>query len=459
MLPVFVTLFAVAILFDKALLGDRWIGSPHLAVCLAALWALLVPASLGRFVTLVAVYLTAWCVDMPQVSNHVMLTGLVLVVFAAWVGVSIVRGGGRVPDAPSLWAHLAPLLRGCVVLLYVFAAVAKLNRGFFEPQLSCATAMYGRLGLLPFLPRAGWTAHAAIWGTILVELGLPLLLLLPRTRLAGVVLAIPFHGVLAVSGHVPFSAYALMMLAAFLPEDMAERLQRCREHSPRLNRFSDRIARLAGRSWTFPAAALAWLLTVARPTSAWIPPSAGEFDEGLLLPFGLYLGAVSALLAWALALAPRRYRFGGFRLPHPILVLGPILVVANGLQPYLGLKTGGSFTMYSNIQTEGERWNHLLVPHSVKLFSLQDDLVRVIDSSDPRLRDTARAGSSWVYLQFQRYLRRHPEVAVTYERNGVRREVTRAADDAELGRGLNPVLAKLLYFRDVDPPGRAVCRR
>jgi hypothetical protein len=115
--------------------------------------------------------------------------------------------------------------------------------------------------------------------------------------------------------------------------------------------------------------------------------------------------------------------------------------------------------MYSNLQTEGTRWNHLLVPRALKLFSNQDDLVRVVESSDARLRETAGDGSSWVYQQFHRHVSQRPGVSVTFERNGVLHSVPRVGDDPELAAGPGVLSSKLLFFRDVDPHGRAVCRR
>jgi hypothetical protein len=457
MLSLFVLMLAAAVLFDRALLGDRRLQSPHLALAAAALWAALRPCSPARAATLLAAFLLVWLLDLPMVSNHVMLTGIALGAYAPWIAAARLARG-RWPDAAAAWAHLAPLMRGCVLLLYAFAALAKLNAGFLDPELGCGAVMYRRLAIVPFLPRAPWAAQGATWGALVVELALPLLLLFRATRLAGVLLAVPFHGVLAAAGHVPFSAYALMLLTAFLPEDFAERLRACRDASPRLLRWSALIASLAGRPWAFPALLASWLATVVTPTSRWIPTANREFDEGLLLPFGLWLGATSTLLALALR-RPRRYVFGALRPRHPLLALGPGLVLLNGIQPYLGLKTGGSFTMYSNLQTEGTGWNHMLLPRALKRFALQDDLVRVVDSSDQRLRETARDGSSWVYFQFHRYVSRRPEIAVSFERGGRRRTVPRVGSDPALARPPNPVIAKLLHFRDVDPVGCAVCRR
>jgi len=459
MFPVVAGLLALAILFHKARLGERELTSPHMVVSVAAIWALLKPSSLGRFVTLLAVYLAVWALDLPRVVNHIMFTALIALALFAWLGLELARTR-RWPDASAVYAHLAPLLRWGVLTMYAFAALAKLNHGFFHPELSCAVTMYRRLHFLPFLPQGAWISEPAIWGTVAVELALPLLLALRRTRLAGVFVAIVFHALMAASGHVPFSAFAMPMLAVFVPEDVPARLVQARRHHPWLDRWSRGVAAFVGRWWLFPVATALWVLVIPVPRYPWVPRVIREtlFGEQLLALYGLYLAGLTVLLVLALRQPPRPYPFGAFRLPHPVLALGPALVLANALQPYLGLKTAGSFTMYSNLRTEGGEWNHLVVPRAVRVFALQDDLVHIVDSSDRRLSDSARQGTRWVWTELRAYLGTRPEVSVTFERNGVVETVPRAGDHPVLGVPPGPLVTRLLPFREVDPPGRSTCR-
>src|SRR5262249_50251754 len=59
-------------------------------------------------------------------------------------------------------------------------------------------------------------------------------------------------------------------------------------------------------------------------------------------------------------------------------------LIFHGATPYLGLRTTGNFTMFSNLATENWRSNHLLVP-SGQLFGYQQDIVW-IRSIDRRVR-------------------------------------------------------------------------
>eukprot|EP00466_Bigelowiella_natans_P018781 jgi/Bigna1/81169/fgenesh1_pg.78_\ len=55
-----------------------------------------------------------------------------------------------------------------------------------------------------------------------------------------------------------------------------------------------------------------------------------------------------------------------------------------GLSPYIGLRTAGCFSMFSNLRTEGPYHpsNHLLIPSALtSLFSIQGDMVTIISSS------------------------------------------------------------------------------
>jgi hypothetical protein len=174
----------------------------------------------------------------------------------------------------------------------------------------------------------------------------------------------------------------------------------------------------------------------------------------------IYATLLAVVLVRALTFdGPPAYRRGAFRLAHPGWALGPLLAVLLASSPYLGLRTQNTFTMYSNLQTEDGQWNHALLPDGVQIFSLQDDPVRIVASSDPLLARDARTGTRLVWWDFRRYASHHPDASVTYEHRGSRREVARIGDDATLSREPNAVLEKILMFRDIPPADANTCRR
>ncbi|MGF1478671.1 MAG: hypothetical protein ACFB4I_04195 [Cyanophyceae cyanobacterium] len=54
---------------------------------------------------------------------------------------------------------------------------------------------------------------------------------------------------------------------------------------------------------------------------------------------------------------------------------------------YLGLRTAGNFSMFSNLRTEGETSNHLLLSHHpFKIWNYQEDVVKVIEIDDRKAK-------------------------------------------------------------------------
>jgi hypothetical protein len=72
-------------------------------------------------------------------------------------------------------------------------------------------------------------------------------------------------------------------------------------------------------------------------------------------------------------------------LGHALAFVPILLITVAGFAPYIGLKTEASFTMFSNLRTEGHLWNHLLLPQSMRVFRFQDELIKVVETSDPCL--------------------------------------------------------------------------
>lgn len=453
---IFSLLFAAAVLFHQNRLSDWELVSVHAAVSLVALWALLKPSSLPRFTTLLVVLVVDWAVHMPVVVNHLWAVAVVGGAVAVGMGIGLLRGHDWPRDRGGVYARLAPVLRTVVVLVYLVAAVAKMNEGFFDASVSCAVAMSDDLlGKLPFELRASWQHAPAIWGTIVIELAIPLLLFFRRTRLLGLAIGIPFHLVLAFSGHVPFSGFAMAFYSLFLPPDFPDRLARLRERMPPLGTAADRVAAAARSPLAFPALALGWLVCAL----VVVDNAREPFDQLTALAFAAYTVVLSGVALLALVdgtAIPTRER--AFRLTHPAWAIVPVLVLANAASPYVGLKSQVSFTMYSNLQTEGDQWNHSVVPESVRVFDLQDDLVRVISTSDDDLAEAAEGGTRFVWHDFRRRMLDSPDAAVTYEYRGRRFAVARAGDDPRLSEDETLVERKLLQFRDVPTPEENECR-
>jgi hypothetical protein len=133
----------------------------------------------------------------------------------------------------------------------------------------------------------------------------------------------------------------------------------------------------------------------------------------------------------------------------PALLIFPMLLFANGMMPYLGGKTETSFSMFSNLRTEGGISNHFLMPASLQIWTYQRDLVRVRHTTIDSIQRLADQGWQWTYFEFRSLVRRYPDDSVTYERHGVVITVDRIGADADLMAAENPLLRKAMYFRPV----------
>lgn len=453
---VFAFLLALAVLFHQSRLGDWEVFSPHIVVSLSAIFVLLKPSSLRRFLLMLTVDLVVLTIDLPLVVNHWILLALTTIGLGAGLAVAAMRRAPWLSDPGQVYRRIAPVVRIQVVLVYLFAVLAKLNTDFLDPVLSCGAAMsQDLLGQVPVSLYASWQDGPAIAGTLLIEALVPIGLLLRRARVATIIGGGLFHTVLALAGHVPFSGFAFAFYALFLPDDTSRRLRALMEGSPRLHAVAGRVAGFARSPAAFPVLGGAWVVTAAGFTYG--PEAFGTLvARAAVALFVVYALVLAAVLVGCLRQGgPSHYLSHAFRLAHPVWALAPALVVLNALTPYLGLKTQNAFTMYSNLQTEEGAWNHLLLPEAMRVFGLQDDLVRIVSSDDELLARAAASETRLVEHELHTYLADHPRAAVRYEQDG--RAFAVAGGEPRAGE---PSLAerKLLLFRDVPVQEQNTCR-
>jgi hypothetical protein len=456
---VFSFLLAAAIVWHQLRLSDWEILSLHSVVTLSALWTLLRPTSLPRFLFMLGAQLVATLEDLPLVVNHWLLLAMTGVALFGIVGMAAARRAPWVRDAGAVYRRVAPALRIQVLLVYLLAMLAKINEGFLDPDLSCAVAMSDDLlGWAPIELRADWQHGPAIIGTILIEAAIPLLLFFRRTRLLGLAVGVPFHLVLALAGHVPFSGFAMAFYSLFLPSDMPRRFERARRDIPLLRDWRQRARRIERSPWTFPILAGAWLL-IAIATAIDEDQARTWVDRATTVAFVPYVLVLVALALVCLRSGGYLWRPHAFRVVHPAWLIAPALVVANAVMPYIGLKTQDTFTMYSNLQTEADQWNHEVVPESVQVFDAQDHPVRILWSTDDKLSDAARDGTRFVWAAFRRYLHDHQDMGVAFEHRDERIALFRAGNDSRFATdGESLVEEKLALYRDIPTPERNTCR-
>jgi hypothetical protein len=141
---------------------------------------------------------------------------------------------------------------------------------------------------------------------------------------------------------------------------------------------------------------------------------------------------------------------GALRVASPMLLVVPLLVVANGLTPYLEVKTAYGWNMYANLRTVDGETNHYLVPRTLPLTNVQSDIVTIVASDDPVLRGYGSADYALTFRELRIYLSKHPSVGLTYVRHDERITVAHASDRPELVEPVPVWQDKLFLFRAVD---------
>jgi hypothetical protein len=392
--------------------------------------------------------LTLW-EEAPLLGNHWLLAGFVDLVILMAVVTGAVRR--RVGDRTDLAHRLFPAARLCLLGFYTFAAFAKLNSAFFDRSASCATFYFrestdsiGLTGLQ--LGGAAWVERSVIIGTVLVELAIPLLLVLRRTRHVGVVLALVFHALLALDRthqFFDFSSVLVALFVLFLPPTsgswVAERVGSMRARLALLDEAAPEWARLA----LVAVPVVVGLFVVIDALTVDLARTVGWWS------WQLYAAVVIATTVRYLRQlrSPSRTRL---RPHHAVFALVPLLVVANGLTPYLELKTGYGWNMYANLRTVDGESNHLLVRRTFPLTSEQAEPVEIIDSNSAGLAVYAANGYAVTWRQLRTYLAAHPEVSITYRRSGTTVALRHAWERPELVAPVPAWREKVQLFRAID---------
>ena len=396
--------------------------------------------------------------EAPTLGNHWLLAGFVNLAILMSVGTAVLRR--RPHDRLDLANRLLPVARLCVLGFYGFAAFAKLNTAFFDRSVSCAvhyfresTDSVGLSGLQ--LGGAAWLDHLVIVGTALVELSIPVLLVVPRSRRVGVVVALGFHTLVAIDHSHQFFDFSSLLFALFvlfLPEGAgpwtAERVGSVR-------------ARLALRHGALPRRVHLGLAAI--PAIAVLLVALDVLDASSALDVGWWPWQVFAVGTTVTVL---RYLRQERRAPlpralvphHALFALVPVLVLLNGLTPYLELKTGYGWNMYANLRTVDGDTNHYLVPRTLPLTDEQEDPVVILSSDDPVLERYETTGYALTWRQLRWYLSDHPEVRITYRRGSSIVALAHASDAPELVDADPSWREKLQLFRaiDLEEPERCV---
>ncbi|MBK6858460.1 MAG: HTTM domain-containing protein [Microthrixaceae bacterium] len=438
----------------------------HLLLLGGAVMALARPARpLGLTVLGVGVLATAWD-EAPQLSNHWTLTAMfavsLLVVLASAMFVAWRTDGGAAERLDLVQVGLArwfiPTVRWTFLAFYLWASFDKLNSSFFDPAVSCAVVFLdesltsigvGSLGVAD----QSFVQWAVIFGTTIVELIIPWLLMLRRTRVWGVVLAIAFHAVLSIDkSHqiVDFSSLLTVIYLSFLPVGFFTRVL------DRGKSLTESAAeRLNLRTQTIRGGVVAFVAVTGLAAELSVP----RFDSSRSLLWWLWQPTIVAVIVVVARYVHRQPDGSATPLGRPPawLMVIPILAFANGTLPYLEVRTAGSWNMYANLSVVDGNSNHFVIRWGLPLTEEHRDLVEIMGSSDPGLEQYALQGLAITRTQLRSYVADHPDVAITYRHQGRVTETARAGDDPLLNQPVSVWREKFQVFRPVSMEGAEKC--
>ncbi len=445
----------------QASFSASWIAG--VTVMFVAAWLVYRP-TLSTFLGLAIAQLTMLVIDASFNADHWVLIGFVNMIAVGAAAKLYLRDGRVTPE--SLMVMLAPGARLVFLLCYGFAALSKYNSDFLFSEQSVAREMLQiQIGAMPVLSWLVWSPSVP-WIALVCETIVPTFVLWHRTRWIGILVGVFFHAALVISPAVKvydFTITVYTMLYLFTSGNFDRNLQHwiddfCRR-APRLNQLLIHfrrvllfafVATLVGMSVQEP------LMDVSPQTVRlrWLVSTGVLAYLAALCCIGLFNRPVnsnpsSASVERRSPLAPW---FPTWSLPYAVLALA----VINGLCPYVGYKTQGSFTMFSNLATEAGRWNHLLMPNWLRVVNdYQDRLVAVVDTSDPVLNELyVQPELLATEFELRRRIMDQPTLSLTVVRNGKRIVLSPASEDDVLGAPLSFIARKLLVFRPVSPDGK-----
>jgi hypothetical protein len=107
--------------------------------------------------------------------------------------------------------------------------------------------------------------------------------------------------------------------------------------------------------------------------------------------------------------------------------------------------------MYSNLQVERGKSNHLFLPR-LPIETQQNDLVEIVYSSNTKLKRLKSEGKLIPWIGMQQFAKTMQNDSVSYIRNGKTYQVAVIGEDPALN-SLDPVFGNLFWYRYVPING------
>jgi len=450
---IFSFLWAVAILFHMAHSGIYDTKLIYALLSLSAIFVMFRPGNFIGFMVLVSLQLYDFVDLMPRVVNHAIIAGFVnFTIVQALLYLIIKHRSFRINKGE--WLQIfAPAIRMEVIIVYFYAVFHKLNSSFLSPDVSCATILLKAQRLPSIIPLTPDLIAFNGYFTLIVEAAIPILLSFKKTRHWGILLGVVFHSILSYSsfnGFFDFSSMIFALYFLFASPQLSIYITDILEKTKTRGSFAS-----IKSSFSFTKLALIIGVTLVGLSGIHIlNKKLSNFDE-----FHRYFfwAAYSCLYLLFLVgfLFTKKHESKEtklFSLPNWSFWIFPIIVFLNGLSPYIGLKTDNSYSMFSNLRTEGGISNHYIVPVKAQIFNFQKDLVEIVSSSDKNLQKEADSNNLLVFFNFKDYIAMKRPERVEYIRKGVSKTfiLNNPSTHEDLLQRNNVLLRKIFNFRAIN---------
>lgn len=335
----------------------------------------------------------------PVLSNHTILKNFFLLAVVVVALYSMLQAGGW----ESFFDGLLPIARSLLLIMYFFGVFHKINAGFLDPNYSCSAALWQTMPRVLNTYYFYGQSYLLMYGTLVIESLLILMLLLPRFRLWGIFLGSAFHVLLAFSGYALYATFSLLTVFLHFCFFSFRELE-CVALSPLYQEWLKLQKRPAG--WVvvvllfLPLGLLSWL---------------GSYSL-VAVPVFFYILFLMVVVWKARRLFPRA-QSAGLASSYKLANLVSLFFFINCALPYLGMKTSQSMNMFANLHLEGGVTNHYIMPAPTGYLK---DVVKIVSASgDVTLEYAADEGLWLVYYDLLNRLDRSRSAKVTFVRDGV----------------------------------------
>ncbi len=387
------TLWATAIFFsylsarfDYSKIGVSYFFSSLLPLIAATYFLMNREKKILGTVFLFLSFLISFFINLPIVPNHryVLFFASILMILPIFVSPK--------KEEEFFLSQTVRHVRSLTIIVYFFAFLSKLNWDYLDVNKSCAVVFFRHIqSLHGFIPNFPLVDLSVVYGSLLVELLIPVFLLL-RFRNAALYLGLVFHFILALDIYKYFTNFsAVMGFLLFVSVGQAA-----------LKKFESFSSVTIENVFKTRAKFFLWLLSslfVLMVTSIVVDFSGGVSESKAILLFVVFrhlmwliYGSFLLIAAAKLFLESRnvfaREIVVAKNIRFNLLALAVLsLAFINGTTPFVGLKSRTGFNMYGNLRVEPSFSNHLFVPRTLGVSSYMYDVGYVLGADEEMLCD------------------------------------------------------------------------